>query len=342
MRRRHPVHAYPVVGLIVLSLCAPAWAQQPALPAAPDATQPSAAPDATQPPAAEQSSRLAEERFAEGTTLFKQWRFDKAEQRFRQALAHRNHPLIHLYLSRALEKQGRLVEAHEALQPAMRPGVGPPLSPKDVQVAENLQQSLESRLAQIEVHCDEPGAEIFLDGKPWFTAPGLMRRMIGADQHVLIARKPGYFPVTEPVSLLPAKRTRAVLRMTADVVRAERRWRPWQPWAVAGTGIAISLAGALFREQAASDYASFRDALDSCWQPPCQFVPTQRFDSGVWKERVGTGALIIGGSALAAGLAAVLFNQPRIQGSKPAESVQYEMLPMAAGNTAGTSVRIQF
>jgi tetratricopeptide (TPR) repeat protein len=322
-----------ILGLVVYALSGPAQAQQ---------SEPAEPPEATMPPAAERSSSLAAERFAEGTTLFKQWRFDEAEQRFREALTYRDHPLIHLYLSRALEKQGRLVEAHEALQPALRPGAEP-LPPEDVQVAEDLQKSLESRLAQIEVHCDVPGAEVFLDGEHWFTAPGRPRRMIGAGQHVLMARKPGYFPVAEPVSLIPGKQTRVVLRMTADVVQVERRWQPWQPWAVAGTGIAMSLAGGLLRRQAANDYTSFKDALDACQQePPCQFVPTRRFDSGVWKERAGTGALLIGGSVLAAGLAGVLFNQPRVQRSEPAEDMEYEILPMAAGDTAGISVRIQF
>ena len=200
MQRPHPVYACTLVGLGLLALSGPARAQQTALPAAPDATRP---------PAAQDASLLAEERFAEGARLFKQWRFDEAEQQFREALSYREDPLIHLYLSRALEKQGRLVEAHEALQPAQRPGVEP-LPAEDVQVAEDLRKSLEARLAQIEVSCDVPGAEVSLDGEPWFTAPGRQRRMIGAGQHVLIARKPGYFAVTEPVSLIPGKQTRVV------------------------------------------------------------------------------------------------------------------------------------
>jgi hypothetical protein len=341
--QHHPARACTLLGLALLALAGTARAQQPALPAAPDATQSPAAPDATQPSAAARAPRLAEARFAEGATLFTQWRFDEAEQRFREALTHWDHPLIHLYLSRALEKQGRLVEAHEALQPALRPGVEP-LSPEDVQEAEKLRRSLESRLAQLEVRCDEPGAEVFLDGEPWFTAPGRVRRMVGVGQHVLIARKPGYFTLTEPISLIPGKRTPAVLRMTADVVHVERRWQPWQPRTVAGAGLAMSLAGGLLLWLASDDYAAIERELGTCKPDTrCEKISQQQLNRAVWKERIGTGALIAGGTALAAGVAGMLLNLPRSWRSEPALGLEnLDIAPMLSGDTAGISALLQF
>jgi hypothetical protein len=342
MQCRHSTRACTLLGLALLALSSSAQAQQPALPAAPDVTQPPATPVATRPPEAERVSRLAEERFAEGTTLFKQWRFDEAEQRFREALTHWDHPLIHLYLSRALEKQARLVEAHEALQPALRSGVEL-LSPEDVQVAEDLRQNLESRLAQIEVHCDVPGAEVSLDGEPWFTAPSRARRMIGAGQHVLMARKPGYFPIAEPVSMIPGKQTRVVLRMTADVVHVERRWQPWQPRAVAGAGIAMSLAGGLFLWRARTDYGAIERDLDACAGEAACELSSRRIDRAEGKERIGTGVLIAGGSALAAGLAGMFLNLPRSRRSEPTRGLEnLDIAPMLSGDTAGISVGLRF
>jgi hypothetical protein len=351
MQPLHPARTCTLLGLAVLILSSPARAQQPALPAEPDATEPpaaqdatpTAAQDATQLPAAQPPSPLAAERFAEGTRLFKQWRFDEAEQKFRVAITHRDHPQIHLYLSRALEKQGRLVEAHEALQPALRPGVEP-LPPEDAQMAEDLRKGLQSRLAQIEAHCDIPGAEVYLDGEPWFTAPGRQRRMIGAGQHVLIARKPGYFPVIEPVSLIPGKQTRAVLRMTADVVQLERRWNPWQPRAVAGTGFAVSLAGGLLLWQARTDYATTQREIDACREKPfCDAISIRRRNEGEWKQRIGTGALITGGVVLAAGLAGMFLNLPRSWRSEPARGLEnLDIVPMVSGDAAGISARLQF
>ena len=342
MQHRFPARACTFLGLVLFALSGRAQAQQSELAEPLEVTQPPTAPDVTPPPAACLPQPRAAALFAEGTKLFKQWRFEEAEEKYREALTHGRHPLIHLYLSRALEKQGRLVEAYEALQRALRKGARPLLS-EDVRVAEKLQKDLESRLAQLEVHCDMSGVEVFLDGQPWFRSPGRQRRVMNTGRHVLVARKPGYFPVTEPLSLATGKQTRIVLRMTEDVVHVERRWQEWQPWVLAGTGIAISLTGGLLRLQAAIDYASIEDAFDSCPQESsCQFVPTQRFDSALWKERVGTSALIIGGSLLAAGLAGVLLNQPRIQRTEPGRGMEYEILPMATRDTAGIALRIQF
>ena len=342
MQRRHPARACTLLGLAVLAVSGLARAQQPPLPTAPDATQSPAAPDATPPLPAQQSSDLAAECFAEGTRLFKQWRFDEAEAKYREALTHWDHPLFHLYLSRALEKQGRLVEAHEALQPALRPDVES-LPPEDVEEAAKLRQSLEARLAQIEVHCDVPGAEVFLDGEPWFTAPGWRRRMINAGQHVLVARKPGYFPIAEPVSLIPGKRTPLVLRMTADMVHVSQRWEPWQPRAVIGAGIVMSLAGGLLQAEARTDYAAIERELDECSAETSCAVSIRRIHRAEWKERIGTGALIAGGSAFATGLAGMLLNLPRARRTEPTPGLEYlDIAPMLSGDTAGVSVWIQF
>jgi hypothetical protein len=334
IQRPHLARVGTLLGLGLLILSCPAWAQQPTAPAPQEVTQQ---------PAAQHPWPVAAALFAEGTKLFKQWRFDEAEQKFREALTHAEHPIIHLYLSRALEKQGRLVEAHEALQQTLRLGVDP-LPTEDVRVAEDLQKSLEFRLAQIEVHCDVLGAEISLDGEPWFTAPGPQRRMVSAGQHLLIARKPGYFTVTEPVSLIPGKQTRVVLRMTADVVHVERRWQPWQPRAVAGAGIVVSLAGGSFLLQARTDYAAIQRELDACKPAvPCKKIPHRRLDRIMWKERIGTGVLITGGTILAASLAGMRLVLPRNRPSEPADGVEdLDIVPIVSGDTVGISARIRF
>jgi hypothetical protein len=322
--------------LVTIALCGQAHAQPEPAPGPPATSEDSP----ERPPFS--PSRRAEALFAEGAALFKQWRFDEAEQKFREALTHREHPLIHLYLSRALDKQLRLVEAHAVLMQALRQEHAR-LSPEDVQVAEDLQASLESRLSQIEVFCDEPGAEVSLDGEPWFTAPGQPRRMITAGQHVLIASKPGYFPITESVALIPGKQTRVVLRMTVDVVHVYRPWRLWQTWAVAGIGIAMSLTGGVLLLQAEKDYAAIQVELNTCTPNICEPVPPRRLESAEWKERIGAGALITGGTIVAAGLTVVLIKLGRTRRSKPSPGVEdLDILPMMSGDTAGISARLRF
>jgi hypothetical protein len=331
MQRILSARACTLLGLAVLVLPGPARAQQPTAPP----------PEEAHPPALS-SWPLASKHFAEGTRLFKQWRFGDAERAFREALTHADHPIIYLYISRTLEKQGRLLEAHEALEQALRPHVEP-LPPREVEVAEQLRSSLESRLAQIEVHCDVPGAEIALDGEHWFTAPGPQRRMTNAGQHVLVARKPGYFPVAEAVSLIPGNRTRVVLRMTADVVHLSRRWQSWQPKAVTTAGMVVSVAGWLVLWHAKDGYAAIQEDLDGC-SPACDLRGlTARYDDALRNERIGTGVLLTGSMIVAAGLAGMLLNLPQSRRAEPAAGVEsLDIAPMISGDTAGVSLWLRF
>jgi tetratricopeptide (TPR) repeat protein len=335
---RHTViHRVCTLALVAVTLCGQAHAQtEPApLPRAAGEEAPAPAPDSP--------TRRAEALFAEGAELFKQWRFDEAEQRFREALAHREHPLIVLYLSRTLDKQHRLVEAHTMLMQALRRDRA--LLPlEDVQVADDLQASLESRLAQIEVSCDVPGAEVSLDGEPWFTAPGWQRRVMRAGQHVLVARARGHFPITEAVSLIPGKRARVALRMTADVVHEDRRWRAWQPWSVTGAGVAVSIAGGLLWREARQEYAEYETAVAACNQrTSCAQVPNRLRDTGQRNDALGTAALLTGGAVLVTGLAGVLMNQPRTRRSEPTgRELELELAPLVSGDAAGLSARLSF
>jgi tetratricopeptide (TPR) repeat protein len=330
MQRLLSARACTLLGLAVLVLPGPARAQEPTAP--PEEAHPTAM----------SSWPLAAERFAEGTRLFKQWRFGDAERAFREALTHADHPIIYLYLSRALEKQGRLLDAHEALEQALRPHLEP-LPPREVEVAGQLRSSLDSRLAQIEVHCDAPGAEIAFDGEHWFTAPGPQRRMTNAGQHVLVARKPGYFPVAEPVSLIPGNRTRVVLRMTADVVHLSRRWPSWQPKAVTTAGMVVSVAGGLFLLQARADYAAIQKDLDACPSYCDLRGLTGRYEDATWNERIGTGVLLTGSMLVAAGLAGMLLNLPQSRRAEPADGVEsLDIAPMISRDTAGVSLWLRF
>jgi hypothetical protein len=318
--------AFLILGLV---LSESARAQPPAPPQARQEVDPDA-------------RRKADVLFTKGSELFQQWQFVHAEAKYREALTHWEHPVIYLYLSRTLEKQGHLESAYAVLQQALQrdPDL---LSPDDHQVAEELRTSLESRLAQIEVHCDTAGAEILLDGVSWFTAPGPQRKMIRAGQHVIIARKSGYFQVTEVATLLPGKQTRVEIRMSVDEVRLERRWQPWQPWTVVVGGVSTSLLGGLLLRQAMDDYAAMREDLTRfCGYLVCQPVSTRRQDSGAWKDAIGTGMLIAGGAAAVIGLAGVYLNQPQSHRSEPASDVKLDFAPMVSGAGAGVAARIEF
>lgn len=328
MRRYRAVHgwAFVVLGLV---LSAPARAESPV------SRKP-------RQQVALSAQQQAEALFAAGSKLYQQWQFVHAEQKYREALTHWEHPVIYLYLSRTLEKQGHLESAYETLQQALRQAPEL-LSSDDTQVAGELRTSLEARLAQIEVHCADTGAEVLLDGVPWFTAPGPQRKMIRPGQHVIIARKAGYFPVTEVATLLPGKQTRVEVRLSADEIRVERRWQPWAPWTVVGGGVVTSLLGGLLVRQAMNDYQAIDEAFTRC-KPlfSCGQVSLRRRNSGAWRDAVGTGMLIAGSAAAVIGLAGVLINQPHSYRSESTDGVRFDFAPLVSGDGAGVSAQISF
>ncbi len=315
----------------------------PADPAQPLATEPAPAEDAKPDPHA-----AAAALFAEGSRLFTQWRFAQAEAKYRAALEHSDQATIRLYLARAREKQGALVEAHAELTRALAAPAGA-MTPHDAKLALDLRDSLMERLAEVEASCDTDGAEVYLDGEPWFVGPGRQTKIVRPGQHVIIARKRGYFPITEPVSLLPGRHTQVKVTMAIDEVQFERRWQPWKPWAVAATGVTLALAGGGLVRAAARDYDSVRSQLASC-QPSvtCEPISTQAQDSGLLKQRVGSGLLIAGGVLAALGGVAVAFNQPRARRTELGGGVELELSgfsPLApsqtgGGLTAGISLRL--
>lgn len=327
MRRYRAVHGWTFFAL-ALVLSAPARAESPE-------------PRKTRQQAPLSAQQKAEALFAAGSKLYQQWQFVHAEQKYREALTHWEHPVIYLYLSRTLEKQGHLESAYETLQQALHqtPEL---LSSDDTQVAAELRRNLEARLAQIEVHCADSGAEVLLDGAPWFTATGPQRKMIRPGQHVIIARKAGYFPVTEVATLLPGKQTRVEVRLSVDEVRIERRWRQMTPWMVVTGGVTTSLIGGLFLRQAMSHYANFEETISACEPPVCLQVPIQHREEGAWRNAVGTGMLVAGSAAVVIGLVGVLLNQPYSYRSEPKGGTKLDFAPLAFGDGTGISAQISF
>lgn len=327
MKRHRAMHGCAVL-VLALALSAPSYAEPPRRPEAQQNVTPIA-------------QQKAEALFAQGSKLYQQWQFVHAEQKYREALTHWEHPVIYLYLSRTLEKQGHLESAYETLQQALHqdPKL---LSREDAGVAGDLRTSLEARLAQIEVHCAEAGAEVLLDGVPWFRAPGPQRKMIRPGQHVIIARKAGYFPVTEVATLLPGKQTRVEVRLSVDEVRLERRWRQRTPWMVVAGGVTASLIGGMFLRQAMSDYADFEEEVTACEPLVCKQVPIWRREGGAWREAVGTSMLLAGSAAVAIGLAGVLLNQPYSHRSEPKGGTKLDFAPLISGDGTGVSARIRF
>jgi hypothetical protein len=339
-----------IMGLLIASPRAPAAdeespGEQP--PGTEPGTEPAAGPWQEGVSPADQDTAKA--LFAEAVTLQRQWLLADAAARYEQALARWEHPKIRFYLSRTQEKMGDPVAAYENLRLALRWGLDA-FPPEDAEVAREMQRRLELELSRIEVRCDEPGAEVFVDGKPWFVGPGSQDAVVRPGEHAVIARKAGHFTVTRSISLVPGKHATVELGLSPETIVRSRweRWRPWHTLAVVGTGAALALAGGVLEWQAARDYAEYDRRFDEVCSDNPQCAPhvapgmADRLRRARWENRGAIAAFGAAGATLAAGALLGWLDLPGPHRNEATGSVDVEFMPLVTGDATGVSLGGRF
>ncbi|MCU0685905.1 MAG: hypothetical protein MUF34_27295 [Polyangiaceae bacterium] len=264
----------------------------------------------------EEHKQRAQALFQEGRDLHRQLMLGEARSKYEQALSNWENPQLRLYLGRVLMRIGLPLLAYESFQKALQWGPGA-LDPEDEKDARAELQELEQKeLAALKIRCDEPHATLMLDGKPWFGCPGLERRMVTPGEHVVTAKKAGYYTVVKPVVVLNGKEASGVARLSVDRTLTERLWPAWQPWAVVGAGAAVSLLGVGLQLQANKDRDEAEQKLQTGCGGSCEPSSAGGYDRSQLENRVAIGSLIVGGAALVTGAVMVVMNLPRSRRTK--------------------------
>lgn len=315
---------------ILASRAVPAWAQtEPALPPWHEGV-------------AEERKQAALELFMQGRDLHRRMVLGDAKKKYEEALALWEHPDLRFYLGRVLKMMGMPLLAYENLRLSLRWGPAS-LEPEDHEEARALMKELvERELAVVEMYCYEPGAEVLLDGRPWFVGPGSARRFVTPGEHVVSARKEGYFPLVEPVVVLAGVQASGVLKLSADGLVTVRRWSAWKPWAVVGAGAGLGLAGAVLRWQADQHLEEAERQFKATCTSGCAPTTTDTSSRGMTESRVANGLFIAGGATLAAGAVLVFLNMPRTYRTEDQGGVELQIVPAAPGAAAGLSARLSF
>lgn len=265
-------------------------------------------------PATERAT--AEALFLEGNELFESSLFAEAADRYRAALAHWQHPAIHLNLAKALILLQRPVEAVNSLRVAVQHPEAHD-SPEQYDWARESLERLEAQLVEITVTCADEGAEVTVDGVRLFEAPGRGSAHFLPGQHVVVAEKRGYVAV--PVRLVLAPGERASVRVSmmslAAARAAERRFPAWTPWAALGSGAALAMAGGVMRWQAGETFARFDARFSEACPTGCRKAGTPPelralHARGVREGRLGTALWITGGLAVAGGVTLLVLDRP--------------------------------
>ncbi|WP_434047821.1 MULTISPECIES: hypothetical protein [Sorangium] len=290
----------------------------------------------------EERKQRAQSLFAEARELHRRMMLAEARAKYEEALAAWDHPELRLYLGRALRSIGLPLLAHENLRLSLRWGPGS-LDPELEQEARAALRALvERELAAIEIRCDEPGAVVLLDGQPWFVGPGAERRMVLPGEHVITARKNGYFTVVKPVVALAGKEASGQLALSVDTVVTRQRWAAWIPWATLGAGAALGVAGGVLAWRADADHRATQKHLQDICGSGCEPLALAADEDSVLENRLAIGAFIAGGATVITGTVLLFMNRPQSTRTEDRGGVKVELRPAASLDAAWLSARFVF
>ncbi len=292
----------------------------------------------------------ARDLFLEGNRLFRVPLFARAAEKYREALAKWDHPAFYFNLALAQLNLGDDLGAHNALETALRDGeelLGAP----QVQEARKQLRDLEHRLGRVRVRCPLAAAEVAMDGQLLFSGPGSYEGWVAPKPHEITARKPEYLSETRRIIPIPGKvRDVELTLITLDAARdAARRWAKWKPWAVVIAGGAVAAASGALHVVSARTFQQYDAEFHKlpCATPGCspeQIGPAlnARLRRATLEQKLAVGGYIAGGAVLAAGIALVYLDQPRLaeqpaSGAAPGSLV---VTPIATGAMVGVAVTV--
>lgn len=306
------------------SPAAPKDAPAPAKDVGAPAKDASGTPDAGPPPwsqgvPAEQQAR-ANAIYEEGNQLFAQQSHAPALEKYREAIALWDHPLIRFNMAVTEIRLDRILEAAEDLEKALRFGARP-FKPELFQQAQDYEALVKGRVGYVEATCTQPGARVLLDGKPWFDCAGSGRLRVLAGEHLIVGEHQGF--MTSSIKVVVAGDqtvSRKVELLPLDAaVRLEYPHRRWLPWATVGAGAAIAVAGLgtwmLGRsgmDQFEADFAvQCADGCEPGLGDPAHRSLLAESESAQLKGKIGLALLGAGGAVAAAGAVFAILNRPR-------------------------------
>lgn len=310
----------------------------------------------------EREQQLALAMFRDGNKDLNDGAYVIAADKYRKALKHWEHPAINYNLALALLNLDQPIEVLDNLQKAIQYGPAP-LEKEKFDKAKEYILLTEKLVAFIEVSCQKPGADVLVDGKKVFTAPGKYSARVRTGKHVFAAEPgkdmgAGYTAKVTAPFINAGENFRIELKMytVAELTRYKRKWqRTWAPWAVVGAGAVLAATGGIFALSARSSFEDF-DAqvaqcnLDSGNNAGCSVESGfgGLRDSGETKRLASYVMYGVGGATIVTGLALAYLNRKeayQIRGEdseNEASAGRVSITPVVAPGMAGAMLHGHF
>lgn len=293
---------------------------------------------------------MALDLFRDGNAALKDSLFVKAVARYREALANWDHPAIHYNLALALVNLDQPVETHEHLLAALRYGPAPLDSDKYEQ-ALRYKALVEKQLATVKITCALAGADVAMDGRPLFTAPGDFEGVVRAGPHSIVASKDGYLTNNLSRSLAAGETTAIEMKLytAAELTEYRRLWPVWVPWLVVGLGAAAAGGGAGLHAASAGAFQAFDRGVAGCLSPdtggcrPSVALLAQK-QTGDTLQALGITGYAVGGAALVTGAVLVYLNrlQPYEAPLPAAGRLEVTVVPVLSPGGVGAAALVRF
>ncbi|HTR55107.1 MAG TPA: hypothetical protein VMJ10_30685 [Kofleriaceae bacterium] len=253
--------------------------------------------------------------FAEANQLFAEQAHAAALDKYRAAIALWDHPLIRFNLAVTLIRLDRILEAADELDSALRYDEKP-FSKELYQQALDYRKLLNGRVGDLEVTCDQAGAHIQLDGKPWFECPGTKKQRLLAGEHILVGDHAGDLTSSERVVVAGGGTvTKHVKLVPLDAaIVYHYPMQRWLPWTVGGAGVAIAATGVAVWLAGRSQLDQFYNDVATTCPNGCKLdsepLLHNEESSALFKGKLGVGLMVGGGAAAAVGAVLVILNRP--------------------------------
>lgn len=300
----------------------------------------------------------AQKVFDEGNRLFQIPIYPEAAAKYKEAIALWPHPRFYYNLAMAQLNLDQSIEAYDSLEHAMRGGESV-LGKAKYEQARTHRRVLESQLGRLEVSCAVPGAEVSLDGRRLFTAPGHHQELVLAGKRYQVkATKSEHIPDDRPITVLGGETETIELRPKTydEAAESSRRWPAWKPWATIGAGAAVTLAGMALHSRSAANFDEFDAAYKGleCGKPGVGMAPgctdvelgaelVDQLARADVQQYVAVGSYIAGGAVMITGAVLVYLNRPRLSAKESREQTSpMTLTPLLSPTQAGMSVGFRF